>query len=107
MVEYSVIYITTKDVEEARRIAQELINSRLVACANIFDGIESLYRWEGKICNDKESVIIAKSKTILISRLIEKVKSIHSYTCPCIIALPIEGGNPPFLDWIGAETQST
>ena len=106
MTDYSFVYITTGDVDEARRIAQELVELRLAACANILSRMESVYRWEGKICNENEAVLIAKTKTALLSQLTKKVKSIHSYDCPCIVALPIQSGYSPFLDWIDAETRS-
>ena len=105
MAEYSLVYITTTDKEEARKIGRELVESRLAACVNILDGMESIYRWEERICSENESVLIAKTKAVLLPELIEKVKSIHSYDCPCIIALPLQDGYSPFLEWIGAETR--
>ena len=101
----SFIYITAGSTEEAGAIATELVSKRLAACANIFENMRSLYWWEGKIQEDKEVVLIAKTKESLVPRLIEKVKSLHSYDCPCIVSLPITDGNKPFLDWIAEETK--
>jgi len=101
----SFIYITAGSTEEAGAIAKELVSKRLAACANIFENMRSLYWWEGKIQEDNEVILIAKTKESLVPRLIEKVKSLHSYDCPCIVSLPITDGNKPFLDWIAEETE--
>lgn len=102
---YNLIYITTKDKAEAKKIAQALVEERLAACANIIDNMESLYWWEGKVQNSNEAVLVVKTKEALVPELIEKVKSLHSYKCPCIVSLPILDGNKAFLDWIKAETR--
>ncbi len=101
----NIIYITAGSMDEARVIGRELVSTRLAACVNIIDGITSLYWWEGEIQEDREVTIIAKTKESLVPELIERVKSIHSYDCPCIVSLPIEDGNKPFLDWIKEETR--
>jgi len=101
----NIIYITAGSMDEARVIGRELVSTRLAACVNIIDGITSLYWWEGEIQEDREVTIIAKTKESLVPELIERVKSIHSYDCPCVVSLPIEDGNKPFLDWIKEETR--
>ena len=98
------IYITTKDHAEARAIGEKLIEERLAACVNIIDGMESVYRWEGKIESARETVLIAKTREGLVAKLTDRVKALHSYECPCIVALPVTGGNPDFLEWIVKET---
>ena len=105
MAKVSFIYVTTKDADEARRIGRELVESRLAACVNIIGGVNSLYWWEGKIQDEREAVLVAKTRESLVPELIEKVKSLHSYTCPCVVALPVEDGNPDFLRWIEGETK--
>ncbi|MDD5673822.1 MAG: divalent-cation tolerance protein CutA [Chitinivibrionales bacterium] len=100
------IYITTAHVRQARRIGKALVGSRLAACVNILVGMNSLYWWEGKIQDDREAVLIAKTRRTLVTALINKVKAMHSYTCPCIVALPIIDGNPDYLKWIQSETRS-
>lgn len=97
------IYVTVKDTEEARRIGRTLIEERLVACVNILDGINSLYWWKGKIVDDREALVIAKTKGSLVPAVIEKVRSLHSYSCPCIVTLPIIDGNQDFLSWVERE----
>jgi len=96
----SFIYITTKDKEEAREIGKELVNSQLIACANVIDSILSIYEWEGKVYEEGEAVLICKTSSAKVDAVIDRVKSMHSYTCPCIVSLPISNGYKPFLDWV-------
>ncbi len=101
---YNLVYITASDLEEARKIGRELVASRLAACVNIIDNMNSFYWWEGEIQDDREVVLIAKTRETLIPKVIDKVKSMHSYSCPCVVSLPILAGNPDFLQWIETET---
>ena len=99
------IYITAGSHEEARAIGTELVSERLVACVNMIENMHPIYWWEGAIQEDREVILIAKTKAGLVRQVIEKVKTLHSYDCPCIVSLPILDGNPSFLDWIVNETQ--
>jgi periplasmic divalent cation tolerance protein len=99
------VYMTAGSLGEARKIALELVSQRLVACANIIEGVHSCYWWEGKVQEEGETVIIAKTKKELFPMLVERVRSIHSYICPCIVALPLVDGYDPFLSWVRRETQ--
>lgn len=99
------VYMTAGTPEEARRIGRTLVEERLAACANVIEGMRSLYWWEGAVQEDTEAVLIAKTRTDLLERLTERVKTLHSYSCPCVVALPIEGGNPDYLRWLAAETE--
>jgi periplasmic divalent cation tolerance protein len=101
----NLVYITTKDKNEARRIGKELVKTRLAGCVNIIDNMNSMYWWEGKIQDDQEVILIAKTRQSLVKKLIKKVKSIHSYSTPCIISLPILDGNKQYLDWLEKETK--
>jgi len=101
----NLIYITTGSMDEAKTIGKELVSGRLAACVNIIDNMNSMYWWDGKIQDDREVIIIAKTKESLVPELIEKVKSIHSYDCPCIVSLPISDGNKAFLEWVEKETR--
>lgn len=103
----SLIYITCKNAKEAHSIASELLQERLVACANLIKEISSIYHWQGKIEADSESLLICKTQTQLVDKIILKVKELHSYDCPCIVSLPLQNGNPDFLNWIVAETGNT
>jgi len=103
---YRFVYMTTGSREEARRIGRTLVEERLAACVNILDGMQSLYWWDGAVQDGQETVLIAKTRTVLLERLTERVRGLHSDRCPCVVALPIEGGNPAFLQWIGEETEA-
>ena len=100
------VYITTANHQEAETIAQDLVAKRLVACANILPSIQSYYWWEGKVQKDSEVVLVAKTTSNKVDDMIIQVKSLHSYDCPCIIALPIEKGSPEYLNWLISETRS-
>lgn len=99
MITYSV-YITTNGPEEAESIARTVLEDRLAACVNIFTPIHSIYRWQGRIHSDTEVAMIVKTSEPKLSSLINKVRELHSYSCPCIEAFPIETGNADFLEWI-------
>ena len=99
------VYMTAASKDEATNIGRELVSARLAACVNIIEHMNSIYRWEGKMEEAAEVVLIAKTVESKVPQLIEKVKSMHSYSCPCIISLPIEAGNPEYLEWIKAEVQ--
>jgi len=103
--QYYLVYITTEDMAEARSIGKTLISKKLVACVNMLENMESMFLWEGAFQHEQEVVLIAKTKEPLLDELIEKVKEIHSYDCPCIVSMPLTSGNQAFLDWIDAETK--
>jgi periplasmic divalent cation tolerance protein len=100
------VYITVASMNEAKTIAEALVEEKLAACVNIFPGAQSIYRWKGRIEETEETILIAKSRAALFPRLEEKVKSLSSYTCPCITAWPIAAGHRPYLDWLAEETAS-
>jgi periplasmic divalent cation tolerance protein len=100
----TLVYVTAGSREEALLIARGLVEARLVACANVLDGATSLYWWEGEVQEELEAVMIAKTRSELVDAVIAKVRELHSYTCPCIVAMPIAAGNPAFLKWVEAET---
>lgn len=95
--------MTAGSKDEATEIGKELVTSRLAACVNILGNMNSFYLWQGEIQDDTEVVMIAKTTEDRIPELIKKVKSIHSYDCPCIVSLPVLDGYQPFLDWIAKE----
>jgi periplasmic divalent cation tolerance protein len=98
------VYITTSGKEEARLIGQAIVDEKLAACANIIDGMESIYRWEGKVVQDQETVLIAKTTRIRLGELEARVQELHSYEVPCIVAMPIGYGSSEYLEWVGRET---
>ena len=95
--------MTAGSREEADAIGRELVGARLAACVNLIVGMNSIYTWQGKLQIDEEVVMIAKTTSSKVDALIDRVKSIHSYDCPCILQLPVSGGHQPFLDWIAGE----
>jgi periplasmic divalent cation tolerance protein len=99
------IYVTTGDAAAAKRIGREVVTARLAACANVHEGITSFYWWDGCIQEDSEAVLMLKTRADLVEALTAKIVALHADDCPCVVALPIEGGNPAFLDWIAAQTR--
>jgi periplasmic divalent cation tolerance protein len=102
---FEFVYITASSPDEARKIGRVLVEERLAACVNIFDRMSSLYWWEGKVDEGNEAVLIAKTREDLVPAITDRVKALHSYSCPCVVALPITQGNQDFLAWIGRETR--
>lgn len=100
----AIVYSTIGSIEDARRIANTLVEEQLVACVNILPNIESIYRWEGKIENDEEYILIAKTTDDNVKKTINRIKSLHTYELPDIIVLPIIGGLKDYLDYITNET---
>ena len=98
------LYITTGSRDEAKKIGRALVEARLAACANVIDGMESVYWWEGKLTEDREAVLIVKTRAELVPAVTARVKALHSYAVPCVVALPILDGNPDYLKWVAAET---
>jgi len=103
---FSSVYITATDMDEAILIGKALVADKLAACANVFDGVRSLYRWEGEVQNDQEAVLILKTRTELVDAVTHRVRELHSYDVPCVVSWPIENGNSAYLNWIHVETES-
>ena len=101
------IYITAPDKATARELGKTLVRERLAACADILDGVESLYWWRGEIQEDVESVCILKTTADGYKALEKRVRELHPYEIPCIVALPLVCGHAPFLRWITEETRPT
>jgi periplasmic divalent cation tolerance protein len=97
-------YVTCASVEEALRIGREVVEARLAACANVLPGLTSIYHWQGRIECGSEAALVLKTRAELVEALIARVKSLHSYSVPCVVALPIASGNPDYLAWLAAET---
>jgi periplasmic divalent cation tolerance protein len=102
---HSLIYATAPNRAAALKIARVLVESRIVACVNVIDGATSLYWWEGQVQEEAEAILVAKTPSANVAATIAKIKELHHYSCPCVVALDIVQGNPAFLDWITAETR--
>jgi len=98
------IYVTAPNENEALKIAQTLVDEQLVACANMLPGMTSIYRWNGGVRQDQEVSLFLKTTEDHIEAVTERVISLHSYDCPCVVNWPITGGNRAFLNWIESET---
>lgn len=98
-----VVLITTGSLDEAHNLSKLLLDQRTVACVNIVPRVDSLFWWEDKIDSAQESLLIAKTREPLLDKIIELVKSIHSYDVPEVIALPVIGGSADYLNWIDSE----
>ena len=98
------VYMTAGSVEEAKSIGQILVGKNLAACVNLLENMTSIFKWEEKLEESQEDIMIAKTRKKLMPKLIETVNNLHSYDCPSILELPIQGGNPEFLSWIESQT---
>ena len=92
--------------EQALSIANALVSERLAACANIVSPIRSVYRWEGAVHDETEHLMIIKTRASLLAKVEARVKALHSYEVPEVIALPIVGGSAPYLDWVFDSTEA-
>ena len=99
------VYITAPDRLTARELSETLVRERLAACANILDGMESCYWWQGEMQRAAESVCILKTTASGFAALEKRALELHPYEVPCIVALPLMLGHAPFLRWIAEETQ--
>ena len=102
---FDFIYITAPSAGLAQSIGRTLVEERLAACVNILENMSSLFWWEGRIDEAREAVLIAKTRSDLVPDLIARVKALHSYTVPCVVALRVIEGNPDFLKFLAGETK--
>ena len=100
MKKYILVLITASSLQEGERIGSSLVEEGLAACCNIIPEIKSIFKWKGKICKEKEVLLLVKSKKALFKKLQERVKKLHSYEVPEIIAIPIEAGLKDYLKWV-------
>jgi periplasmic divalent cation tolerance protein len=99
------VYMTAGSADEAGKIAHGLVAAGLAACVNILPHMSSIYLWEGKLQQDSEVVMIAKTTADRVAELMDRVRSLHSYTVPCIVSLAVEDGHTPFLEWVAASVK--
>jgi periplasmic divalent cation tolerance protein len=105
MERYVICFVTVDTPENAVKIASSLLEEKIVACVNIIDSIRSLYWWEGKIFDEKEVLLIIKTRMILFESLKKRVKELHSYEIPEIVCLEIKNALPEYLQWIHDSTK--
>jgi len=97
-----VVFMTAASGEEAARLADMLIGAHLAACVQILPEMESVYRWQGKVERQAETLLLAKTTRSKFEELEREVRALHSYETPEIIALPIVAGSSPYLEWLSA-----
>lgn len=102
-----IIYITTSTLEEVKILAKMLIEERLAACSNVFDGATSYYRWEGAVASESESILIAKTAISRRDEAITRIKEIHSYDTPCIVPYDMAEGSHDYLQRVQSETEAS
>src|SRR4051812_45226327 len=99
-----VVYCTASSEDEARELADALVGERLGACVSIAPQIHSTYRWQGKVEKADEALLIIKTRKTKFAALAKRIKQLHSYTVPEILALPVAAGNPDYLKWLKEST---
>lgn len=100
MPEHAVVLMTAPDAAAAERIARALVDERLAACVNILPGVRSVYRWEGKVEESSEVLLVAKTRASLFGKVEARVRALHPYDVPEIVALPLTDGSRPYLSWL-------
>jgi periplasmic divalent cation tolerance protein len=101
-----VILVTAPSADQAAVIARTLVEEGLAACGNVLPQLRSIYRWEGKVQDEPEALLILKSTRARFEALRARVVALHPYECPEVIALPVEEGHPPYLAWIADSVRS-
>mgnify|MGYP006284121477 FL=1 len=100
MTEYCVIYCTVSSKEEGKKVSDALVQKDLAACVNMVGPVRSLYKWEGKTCDDEEYLLIIKSRRSLFDTIRDEIRSVHSYDVPEIIGIPIITGDEQYVEWM-------
>jgi len=100
----SLLYVTCETAGEARHLARTLVGEQAVACANIIDGMQSVYWWQGEVVEAAETILLLKTVGARVPQVIARVRELHSYAVPCVVELPLARGNPDYFGWIAAET---
>jgi periplasmic divalent cation tolerance protein len=105
MTDVIIILVTAGAEEEAEKIARALVEERLAACVNLISPIRSIYRWEGKVQDDREWLLVIKTQPTHFAAVEAQVKALHSYQVPEVIALPVVDGSEKYLEWVKGETK--
>mgnify|MGYP000106110874 CR=1 FL=1 len=100
----SIVLVSMPDAQKACSMAKDLVENRLAACVNVLEGVRSFYRWRGEICQEPEVLLIIKTRKESLEALIQKVRSLHPYELPEILALDVVGGLSEYMGWVREET---
>ena len=95
-----IVLVTCPKRQVAEAIGGALVEEQLAACVNVIPGLTSIYRWEGKLCRDREVLLLVKTRRARLAALARRIRSLHPYTVPEIIALPVSGGSSAYLSWV-------
>jgi periplasmic divalent cation tolerance protein len=105
MTEAVVVLVTAPTAESAAGMARTLVEEGLCACGNVVPGIRSIYRWEGKVHEDAEALLVLKTERRLVEALKDRLPALHPYQVPELLVLPVEDGLGPYLKWVGASVR--
>lgn len=102
-----IVAMTAPGQEEGERIGRLLVEERLAACVNVMGGIRSIYRWKGEVCDEGEVMLWVKTRSDLLPRLQDRVRQVHPYEVPEVVAIDITHGLPEYLSWVAQETKDS
>jgi len=95
-----VVLVTAPDADTAARIARTLVEEKLAACGNVLPGVRSIYRWQGKVEEAQETLLVLKTARARFKEIVDRVRALHPYEVPEVVAVPIEAGFDGYLDWV-------
>lgn len=99
------VWVTCANTDEAEKLAGALVEERLAACANVLPGVTSIYRWQGAVQRDAEVGLLLKTRGELFDRVAARIRDLHGYEVPCVVAWPIEDVSEPYAQWVRAQTR--
>ena len=103
--EFCEVVVTAEDAEWLAGFTRTLVEERLAACGQITPAIRSVYRWQSAVHDEAEARVALHTRRALVPAIVERTTQLHPYDVPCVIALPLTAGNPPYLEWLAAETR--
>ena len=106
MTHVRMVVVTAPDLDTAASLIRTLLEEGLIACGNMVDGVRSLYRWEGKICDDAEVLLLLKTVGRTVPRLKERIVELDPYDCPEVLSVPVEEGHDDYLSWVMEQVRS-
>ena len=105
MTDALLVFTTLPSADKAAELAKVLVEERLAACANLLPAIRSIYRWQGKLKDENEVLVLLKTRAEHLERLKLRILELHPYEVPEVLAVPVEAGYQPYLDWLAGETK--
>ena len=105
MTDALLVFTTLPSADKAAELAKALVEERLAACANLLPAVRSIYRWQGKLQDENEVLVLLKTRAEHLERLKLRILELHPYEVPEVLAIPVEAGYQPYLDWLAGETK--